>query len=139
MEFLCFLNAHFLLYLDLVCENMIATGQLEEEKRSQVKEALLRRHRHHGVRDKKTKDEKKFEKDMMRMMGQKGRRRSSMFPGVPIASPSDTSKGETERSVGEIGRSQSSSGNGGVTELSMEQSKNNWGIFVVCFSSFGLE
>ena len=106
---------------------MVATGQLDEEKRPQVKEALLRRHRHQGLKDKKTRDEKKFEKDMMKFMGQKGRRRSSMFPGIDRTnSESKEVKKDAERPIGEIGRSQSS---GATQGLSMEQSKLSFFFF----------
>ena len=118
---------------------MVATGQLDEEKRPQVKEALLRRHRHQGVKDKKTKDEKKFEKDMAKFMGQKGRRRSSMLPGIDRTQQKekkDSGAKETtnndNRSIGEIGRSQSSGA--GPQGLSMEQSK----IIVFCSFTFTL-
>ena len=34
-------------FTDLVLDNMVATGQLPDEDRPNVKEALIRKHRHH--------------------------------------------------------------------------------------------
>ncbi|XP_033628875.1 sodium bicarbonate cotransporter 3-like [Asterias rubens] len=60
---------------DLVLDNMVATGQLPDEDRPNVKEALIRKHRHHL--QKKSKGEKQMEKQAGR-----GRRRSSLYPGI---------------------------------------------------------
>lgn len=38
-------------FLDRVVDELVSTGQLEEENREKVREALLHRHRHHGTKD----------------------------------------------------------------------------------------
>ncbi|XP_022111839.1 electroneutral sodium bicarbonate exchanger 1-like [Acanthaster planci] len=83
---------------DLVIDNMIATGQLEDENRPYVKEALIRKHRHHL--QKRSKEEKQMEKQAGR-----GRRRSSLYPGID--------------------RSQSTGGN---QNISMEQAATSEGL-----------
>ncbi|XP_038073994.1 electroneutral sodium bicarbonate exchanger 1-like [Patiria miniata] len=94
---------------DLVIDNMVATGQLEEENRPNVKEALIRKHRHH--QQKKSKGEKQMEKQAGR-----GRRRSSLYPGID--------------------RSQST---GGHQNISMEQSAGFDGLLKKHSSASNLE
>lgn len=95
-----FFNHHHLLLLpeicsDLALDNLVATNVLEEDQRIIAREALLTRHRHHKQKKKKEPENKAYNK---------GRRKSSMFPGM-------------DRAMSDIGRSQSTGNN----TVSMEQ------------------
>ena len=80
---------------DLALDNLVATNVLEEDQRIIAREALLTRHRHHKQKKKKEPENKAYNK---------GRRKSSMFPGM-------------DRAMSDIGRSQSTGNN----TVSMEQ------------------
>ncbi|XP_041470500.1 electroneutral sodium bicarbonate exchanger 1-like isoform X3 [Lytechinus variegatus] len=81
--------------IDLALDHLVATNVLEEDQRIIAREALLTRHRHHKQKKKKEPENKAYNK---------GRRKSSMFPGM-------------DRSMSDIGRSQSTGNN----TVSMEQ------------------
>ncbi|XP_003728893.2 sodium bicarbonate cotransporter 3 isoform X2 [Strongylocentrotus purpuratus] len=81
--------------IDLALDNLVATNVLEEDQRIIAREALLTRHRHHKQKKKKEPENKAYNK---------GRRKSSMFPGM-------------DRAMSDIGRSQSTGNN----TVSMEQ------------------
>ncbi|XP_071488060.1 electroneutral sodium bicarbonate exchanger 1-like [Diadema antillarum] len=80
--------------IDLTLDNLVATNVLEEDQRIIAREALLTRHRHHKQKKKKEPENKAYNK---------GRRKSSMFPGM-------------DRTMSEIGRSQSTGNTGGSME-----------------------